>query len=98
MPWDRNRPGGTKTKAKYRDPAYLTTRKRLIAELQRAGHGVCAERVCVMRTRTITPGMRLHLCHDDTGQHIRGLGHAQCNLSDAGRRARARQHTARLLW
>jgi len=98
MPWTNSRPGGNKTAAKYRDPAYLATGKRLRAELQRTGQGTCAERVCVMPTRLITPAMRLHLCHDETGQHIRGLGHAKCNLSDAGRRARARQNVSRLRW
>lgn len=98
MPWDRSRPGGSKTAAKYRDPAYLATRKRLIEQLKRDGQGVCAEQVCVMRSRLITPSMKLHLCHDETGQHIRGLGHSECNLSDAGRRARARQNVTRLRW
>ena len=98
MPWDRSRPGGRRTSEKYRDPTYLATRKRLMAELKAAGQGVCAERVCVMRSRLITPTMRLHLCHDETGQHIRGLGHQQCNVSDAARRARARQNVTRLTW
>ena len=98
MPWSRSRPGGSKTAAKYRDPTYLATRRRLIAELQRAGQGRCAEQVCVMRSRLITPAMSLHLCHDDTGTVIRGLGHAQCNRADAGRRARARQNASQLRW
>lgn len=98
MPWDRSRPGGTRTQAKYRDPEYLATRKRLLAQLKAAGQGVCAERICVMRSRLITPAMDLHLCHDDTGRHIRGLGHRQCNLSDAGRRARARQQATLPVW
>lgn len=98
MPWSKARPGGSKTAAKYRDPAYLATRRRLIAQLERDGSGVCAERACTQRSRVILPGMKLHLCHDETGTQIRGLGHMQCNVSDAARRARARQESRRLKW
>lgn len=98
MPWDRSRPGGTKVNPKYRDPAYLATRKQLMDQLKRAGQGVCAERICIMQSRLITPSMRLHLCHDETGTVIRGLGHMQCNVRDAARRARARQNVSTLRW
>jgi hypothetical protein len=59
--------------------------------LRQAGSGVCAERVCVMRSRVITPDMDLHLCHDPTGTVVLGLGHRQCNLHEAAKRARKMQ-------
>lgn len=98
MPWSNSRPNGNKTAAKYRDPTYLATRRRLIAQLEHDGSGICAERVCTQRSRLIVPGMKLHLCHDETGTQIRGLGHQACNVSDAARRARARQDIQRLRW
>ena len=61
--------------------------------LREAGAGRCAERVCVAGSRRITASMGsdLHLCHDrDTGR-VLGLGHARCNLAEAGRYARAKQ-------
>lgn len=56
--------------------------------LRRAGAGLCAERVCVMRTRLITPDMPLHLAHDPTGTIVLGLAHARCNTHEAAVRAR----------
>jgi hypothetical protein len=82
----------------YYTAEYLATKKRLHAELAAAGSGRCAELRCVMPSRLITPGMRLHVCHDPTGTVVLGLGHAKCNLSDAGRRARARQTSSPLRW
>jgi hypothetical protein len=95
VPWSRSRPG---TKPVYRTPEYRATVKRLWAELRRNGHGTCAEVRCVMSSRLITPAMRLHACHDSTGTVVLGLGHAQCNLTDAAKRARARQTASRLRW
>lgn len=62
-----------------------------MAALRAAGSGLCAERVCVKRSRLITPDMDLHLCHDPTGQHVIGLGHADCNRHEAAVRARRLQ-------
>lgn len=61
--------------------------------LVRAGAGLCAETVCVKRTRVITPDMDLHLCHAPDGVTVLGLGHAACNLREAARRGnRLRYH------
>lgn len=67
--------------------------------LRLAGSGLCAERVCVKRTRLITPADDLHLCHAPDGVTVLGLGHADCNRHEAAVRARRlqqrRRHPAR---
>jgi hypothetical protein len=63
--------------------------------LRLAGAGLCAERVCVKRSRIITPDMALHLCHDPTGTVVIGLGHAECNVHEAATRGRRRQQQRR---
>jgi hypothetical protein len=88
MPWANDHP---------RSPRYgrdhQATRARLMNELRRTGAGLCAERVCVMRTRVITPDMNLHLAHDPTGQRVLGLAHARCNTHEAAVRGnRLRYH------
>jgi hypothetical protein len=93
MPWDNNRPRRTKY-----DAAHNALRARHIAALRAAGTGHCAEPICLATSRTITPGMDLHLSHDPTGRHVIGLSHAACNRSEAGRRARAMQDTTQLTW
>lgn len=90
MPWDRTQ----STNPKYRSKQHRLTRERLIKELRRAGHAQCAQPICIMPTRTITPGMPVHLGHDDTGTTYIGLVHAQCNITDGARRARAKQNPA----
>lgn len=98
MPWNRSRPGGSKTAAKYRSKQHRDDVKRYRDELEAAGSGVCAEVVCLKRTRLILPGMDLHLCHNRrTGEPL-GLGHADCNRSEAGRHARMLRDSTRLTW
>lgn len=63
--------------------------------LKLAGSGVCAERVCIKRTRRITPADDLHLCHDATGTIVLGLGHADCNRHEAAVRANRLQQQRR---
>jgi hypothetical protein len=100
MAWDNRR---------ARQPRYgrkhTTERDRHMAALRHAGAGLCAERVCVMRTRVITPDMNLHLCHAPDGVTVLGLGHARCNLHEAAVRGnRLRYHPtpnprrSRLTW
>jgi hypothetical protein len=91
MPWNNARPGGNTTAPKYRTPEYRAAVKRLRAQLARDGTGLCAEIVCHYRTRTITPDMDLHACHDRRTGQIRGLGHAHCNRTEGARYARAKQ-------
>jgi len=86
MPWSKSRPRSRKYGHEH-----SKTRAQHVAALKRAGQGMCAEVVCLYRSRLITPEMDLHLCHDKTGTIVLGLGHAACNLSAAGREARARQ-------
>jgi hypothetical protein len=66
------------------------------AQLERDGYAYCAQPMCVMRTRLITPTMRWCAGHNDAGTEYIGLVHTRCNTSDAGRRARARQNVIRL--
>ena len=84
--------------AKYRSKEHRDTRAQHMAQLERDGAGVCAEAVCVYRSRRITPGMKLHLCHDRTTGQVRGLGHAKCNVTEAARFARSVQNVTTLRW
>jgi hypothetical protein len=89
MPWSNSSRRSSKYGREHR-----AERARHMAALKRAGTGRCAERVCIKRSRTILPTDDLHLCHDPSGQHVIGLGHADCNRHEAAVRARALQ-TAR---
>lgn len=93
MPWDRSAPSAPK----YHTAEHRRTRARLMAQLQRDGYAICAQPICLAPTRTIRPGMRVHLGHDDTGTRYIGLVHARCNVVDGARRGRARQQ-ARPPW
>jgi hypothetical protein len=84
MPWSRTKP----TAAKYRTAEHRRTRATLMAKLKRDGQGICAEPVCVHRSRVIAPWMDLHLSHNDAGTHTLGLSHAKCNLRAAALKAR----------
>lgn len=95
MSWSRSRPNGGKTAAKYTTPEHRATRTHLMTQLQAAGTGVCAEPICVMRSRLITPTMALHLCHDRHTGQVRGLGHARCNTVEAAKYARSKQNPPR---
>jgi hypothetical protein len=86
MPWQNHRP-----RAKRYGSDHQTTRARHMAALTAAGAGLCAEKVCVMRSRVITPEMDLHLSHDPTGNYVLGLSHAACNRHEASVRARKLQ-------
>jgi len=98
MPWSKSRPLGSESNPKYKTKEHRDARAQHMAELKRAGSGLCAEEVCVYRSRLITPSMKLHLCHDRRTGQVRGLGHARCNLSEAGRHARAIQNATSLRW
>jgi hypothetical protein len=87
MPWAKNQP----TNPKYRTRQHTHTRAQLMAQLKRDGQGLCAEPVCVMPSRLITPDMQLHLSHDVTGTYYLGLSHMRCNITAAAREARRRQ-------
>jgi hypothetical protein len=84
MPWSNTK----RTSPKYRTVEHRATRARLMAELKRNGQGVCAEPICVHRSRVIVPSMRLHLSHSDDGLRYLGLSHKRCNESAAARKAR----------
>jgi hypothetical protein len=86
MPWATDRP-----RSRRYGPEHQAERARHMRALRLAGSGVCAERVCIMRSRVITPDMDLHLCHDPTGTRVLGLGHAACNRREAAVRARKLQ-------
>jgi hypothetical protein len=66
-----------------------------MAALRRAGAGLCAERVCIHRSRLITPDMNLHLCHAPDGVTVLGLGHAACNIREAAIRGNQQQRRQR---
>lgn len=86
MPWSN-----TSRRSNRYGRDHRAERARHIAALKRAGAGLCAEPRCLMKTRIITPAMDLHLSHDPTGTRVIGLSHAICNVTEAARRARARQ-------
>lgn len=86
MPWQNDRPRSRRYGREHR-----ATREAHMTALRAAGAGLCAERVCVMRTRIITPDMDLDLCHDETGTVVLGLGHSKCNRHEAAVRARRLQ-------
>jgi hypothetical protein len=86
MPWNNHRPRSRRYGAQHQ-----TERAHHMAALRAAGAGLCAERVCVHRTRVITPDDDLHLAHDPTGTVVLGLAHADCNRHEAAVRARAKQ-------
>lgn len=86
MPWSNS----TRRSSRY-GREHRAERARHMAALRAAGSGVCAERVCVMRSRLIVPTDDLHLCHDPSGTVVIGLGHAECNRHEAAVRARRLQ-------
>ena len=88
MPWSNSRPRSRRYGAEHR-----AARAEHMTALRHAGEGTCAEPVCLYRSRTITPDMRLHLSHDPTGRIVLGLSHARCNTTEASKRARALQAT-----
>lgn len=90
MPWSRTRPRSRRYGRDHR-----AERERHMLELQRRGAGLCAEPVCLHRSRVITPDMQLHLCHAPDGVTVLGLGHADCNTHEAAVRARRLQQTKR---
>lgn len=98
MPWDKSRPRGSSTAPKYRAKQHRDDVKRHRAELEAAGSGVCAEIICSKRSRLILPSMELHLCHDRRTGRVLGLGHADCNRSEAARYARSTQNSSSLRW
>ena len=95
MPWSRSRPG---SHPRYRTKQHRDAVLAAHAALRSAGSGLCAEIICLMPSRFITPGMDLHLCHDRRTGQVLGLGHARCNRSEASRYARAQQTASRLRW
>ena len=92
MPWDRR----GNADAKYRTREHRETRAAMVRQLKRDGWLTCTARVCLMPTRTITnPNGNqpdgLNAGHNDDGTDYDGPQHRACNVSDGGRRGRARQ-------
>lgn len=90
MPWSN-----TSRRSDRYGRDHRAERVRHMTALKRAGAGVCAERVCVKRTRVIYPADDLHLCHERATGRVLGLGHAACNLTEAARYANRRQQQIR---
>lgn len=90
VPWSNSTPRANRYGREHR-----ATRAAHLAALRTAGAGLCAEPVCVKRTRLITPDMDLHLCHAPDGVTVLGLGHADCNRHEAAVRARRLQQRRR---
>jgi hypothetical protein len=86
MPWSNSSRRSSRYGREHR-----AERERHMRALRLAGSGVCAERVCVKRTRLILPTDDLHLCHAPDGVTVLGLGHADCNRHEAAVRARRMQ-------
>lgn len=93
MPWSRNRPNGGRVNPKYRTREHLAQCATYKAQLERDGYLICAEPICLMRSRTIVPGMAWAAGHDPTGTRYLGPVHRRCNNREASVRARARQTT-----
>jgi hypothetical protein len=94
MTWDRTRSG---TDAKYRTREHREYRASLVRQLKREGYLICAAKVCVFESRTITnPNGRerdgLHAGHNDAGTAYDGPQHAACNVRDGAVRGREAQH------
>lgn len=53
---------------------------------------------CCLCGRWIAPDSKWHLDHTPDRTGYRGVACVTCNLSDAGKRARARQGVTRLRW
>lgn len=95
MPWQNDRP-----RSAVYGRAHQAARAQHLAALKRAGVGTCAETRnpgsrCVKRSHLITPDMELHLCHNSRTGEVLGLGHADCNRSEAARRANRMQRAKR---
>jgi hypothetical protein len=92
MAWSNRGPRA----AKYgRD--HQAQRAAAMAALKAAGAGLCAEPICVMRSRIITPDMQLHLSHAPDGITVLGLSHRRCNTREAAVRGnRLRYHPERV--
>lgn len=93
MPWSNSTPRAERYGREHR-----ATREAHLRALRHAGSGTCAETRnpgsrCVMRTPVIVPSMALHLCHNSRTGEVLGLGHAECNVREAARRARRLQTT-----
>jgi|SoimicmetaTmtLPB_FD_contig_61_1944932_length_522_multi_1_in_0_out_0_2 hypothetical protein len=92
MGWDRSAPADPK----YRTKAHRDLLAGYKRRIQREGYVVCAAVDCLLESRYITNprGMErdgVTVGHQDDGVGIRGPEHRACNLTDAARRARARQ-------
>lgn len=96
-PWSR-RPNGGKVNPKYRTRQHLDQCAAYKQQLERDGYLTCAERECVMPTRTILPGMKWAAGHDPSGSYYIGPVHRRCNSREASKRARAMQTATRLRW
>ena len=94
MPWSRSGP----VNPKYRSKEHRDARAAMKRQLERDGHAYCAQPICVMRSRLITPSMRWCAGHNDAGTDYIGPVHQQCNVRDGARRARARQNATTLRW
>jgi hypothetical protein len=90
MPWSNSSRRSNRYGREHR-----AERDRHMRALRAAGAGICAEHVCIKRSRLITPDMDLHLCHAADGTTVLGLGHADCNRHEAAVRARRLQQQRR---
>lgn len=70
--------------------------RRAWAPVVASGEGTCHEPICLMPTRSITPGSQWHLSHDTTGTRIIGPSHGICNTTEAAIRGN-RERTPRFL-
>lgn len=86
MPWSN-----TSRRSDRYGREHRAERARHMDALRAAGAGLCAERVCIKRSRLIRPDDDLHLCHDARTGAVLGLGHRDCNVREAAVRARRKQ-------
>jgi hypothetical protein len=74
-----------KARGTRQERGYDADHDTLRAQLMLTAIGkICASPSC---TRRMLPGQRLALMHNEDRTGYLGMGHAQCNLSDAGKAA-----------
>ena len=92
MSWQRSRPAGKGTAAKYRSREHAQARAALLAAF------TPGDPCCLCGRPMWGPTSALHADHTPDGTGYRGLAHAACNRRDGARRGRARQTSSRLRW
>lgn len=71
--------------AKHRTPEHRAAYREIKAAQARGEWLVCAQPICLMATRDISPDEPAHVAHDELGEDIIGAAHEHCNVVDGGK-------------